>query len=262
MDGELYALGRGAHPRLAVPPEAFDRCVAAAVSQQPAPSPQTLPLGDLYLACGCVERTPGAAAAFTAAFQPTIRRAVARVLAGSAEREDAEARTMDMLLVGGGQPKLSQYLGQGPLEHWIAVVAIRVAVSMARGETAELRLRQKAAADATVGVSAELQLMKHELRMELEAAVGEALARLPDRERLVLRLYLVSGMTLEAIGKSFDVTHSTVSRWLTHARESILADVQRSLGERLKVANADLASFARLVMSELDVSVTRLLGAA
>ena len=148
-----------------------------------------------------------------------------------------------------GNPKLSQYLGQGPLEHWVTVVAIRVAVSMGRAETAEMRLRQKAAADATGAGNAELQLMKHELRAELEAAVGEALARLPDRERLVLRLYLVSGMTLEAIGKTFDVTHSTVSRWLTHARESMLADVQSSLGERLKVANADLASFARMVMS-------------
>jgi RNA polymerase sigma-70 factor (ECF subfamily) len=262
MDGELYALGRRAHPELAVCPEAFDRCLAAAVAHQPAPSPRALPLGDLYLACGCIERTPGAAVAFKTRFQRTIRRAVARVLANAAEREDAEQRTLDVLLVGGGQPKLGQYLGQGPLEHWVTVVAIRIAVSMGRAESAEMRLRQKAADDATGACSAELLLMKHEVRAELEAAVGEALAGLPDRERLMLRLYLVSGMTLEAIGKSFDVTHSTVSRWLTHARARILEDVQRSLGERLKVANADLASFARLVMSDIDVSVSRLLGAA
>jgi RNA polymerase sigma-70 factor (ECF subfamily) len=69
-------------------------------------------------------------------------------------------------------------------------------------------------------------------------------------------------MSLAAISKSFAVTPPTVSRWLAQSRDTILTEVQRMLGDRLKVARADLASFARLVMSELDVSISRLLGAA
>jgi RNA polymerase sigma-70 factor (ECF subfamily) len=244
-----------------VPKGAFEKRLAAAAGQRPDPPPDAMVLGDLYLACACAEQVPRAAAAFKGRYQRTIRRAIARVLTGAADREEAEQRTLDTLLVG-TQPKLSQYLGHGPLENWISVVAIRVAVSMGRSQSAELRLRQKAVAEATGAVSPEVMFMKRELRAELETAVGAALQRLPDRERLVLRLYLVSGMTLEAIGKSFGVTHSTVSRWLTSARESLLADVQRTLGERLKLARADLASIARLVMSQLDLSISRLLGAA
>jgi len=261
MGREPYAVGRAAHPDLVVPKEAFERRLAAAVSLHPAPSPEALALGDLYFACACAERVPQAAAMFKARYHRIIRRATARVLTSAADREEAEQRTLDTLLVG-NQPKLSQYLGHGPLENWVSVVAIRVAVSMGRSQSAELRLRQKAVAEATGAVSPEVLSMKRELRVALEGAVEEALQRLPDRERLVLRLYLVSGMTLEAIGKTFGVTHSSVSRWLTGARETLLADVQRTLGERLKLAGGDLASIARLVMSQLDLSISRLLGAA
>jgi RNA polymerase sigma-70 factor (ECF subfamily) len=161
-----------------------------------------------------------------------------------------------------GAPKISKYLGHGPLESWVAVTAIRVAVSFGRSESAERRLRDKAVADAAGGVDPEALAIKGELRRELEVAIEGALRRIEDRERLILRLYLVSGMTLAAIGKSFGVSQATVSRWLVKARESVLADVRRQLGERLQVPRGELASIARLVASQIDISISRLLGAA
>ena len=188
---------------------------------------------------------------------------MSRVLLGSADREDAEQRTRRVLLVGDdGSPKIAKYLGHGPLESWVAVTAIRVAVSFGRSESAERRLREKAIAEAAGGVDPEALVIKGELRRELEAAIEAALRRLEDRERLVLRLYLVSGMTLAAIGKTFDVTQPTVSRWLVRARESVLDDVRRELGERLQVAKDELASIANLVASQLDISISRVLGTA
>ena len=103
--------------------------------------------------------------------------------------------------------------------------------------------------------------MKGEVRRELEMAVQEALQRLEDRERLVLRLYLVSGMTLAAIGKTFGVTQQTVSRWLQKARDSVLADVGRAVVERLKLPSDDVTSMIRFVASQLDISISRLLAA-
>jgi RNA polymerase sigma-70 factor (ECF subfamily) len=257
-----YALGRAAYPHLAVSPGRFADRLAAWSAQQTNGSASEPLIPDLYLACACSDRVAGAATTFQTAYGDGIRRAVARVLSNPIEREDAQQRTLDALLVGEGKPKLDQYLGQGPLGHWVAVVAIRTAVSMGRAQTAEVRLRQKAVAEAASVISPELLLIKQELRAELETAVGEALRRLPDRERLALRLYLVSGMPLAAIAKSFGVSGPTVSRWLARARETIVRDVHRALGERLKVDKSDLKSFARLVMSELNVSISRLLGAA
>jgi len=102
--------------------------------------------------------------------------------------------------------------------------------------------------------------VKGEIRRELQAAVKEALGRLEERERLVMRLWLVSGSTLSNIGKALGVTQQTVSRWLAAAREEILKDVQRNLAARLKISREELPSFARLIQSQLDVSISRLLG--
>jgi RNA polymerase sigma-70 factor (ECF subfamily) len=104
--------------------------------------------------------------------------------------------------------------------------------------------------------------MKGEIRREVEADFEQALERLEDRERLLLRLYLVSGMTMEDIGKTLGVAHQTVSRRLVKARKRLLADVRDQLAGLLKVSKSELRSIVRLVASELNLSISRLLGAA
>jgi RNA polymerase sigma-70 factor (ECF subfamily) len=260
---QALARGRAAHPGLGVTEAAFGRCLARATEGRAGASRDQLPVEDLYLACACAEGVRGAAEAFEARFGKIIRRAVARVAATAAEREEAEQRTRDHLLVRGddGAPKIAKYRGEGPLANWVSVAAIRLAVSLGRSESAERRLREKAAGEAA-GPNPELLVMKGELRREFEVAVESALAQLEERERMVLRLYLVSGMTLTAIGKTFGITQQAVSKTLERARTSVLGDVRRRLGERLKLPKGELASVLRLVGSRLDISISRLLGAA
>jgi RNA polymerase sigma-70 factor, ECF subfamily len=255
----LYERGRAAHPGLVVPEAAFGRCLERAVAGCPI---EMLAVEDLYLACACACGIPGAVEAFEARLGKVVRRAVSRVLVARDQREEAEQRARQHLFVADGTapPKIAKYLGYGPLEAWVSVAAIRVAISLGRAETAELRLREKAIAEAA-GPSPEILYMKGELRRELEVAVQEALQGLEDRERLVLRLFLVSGMTLKAIAKTFGVTQQTVSRWLQKARDSVLADVRRALVERLKLPSDEVMSMIRLVASQLDVSISRLLAA-
>ena len=258
-----FARGRAAHPDLDLSEQAFERFIARAVKDTSARDLAALPVEDLYLACACAEDVPGAAAAFERRLGPVVRRAVARVLSTAGECEEAEQRTRYHLLVRteAGPPKIASYRGEGPLASWVSVAAIRLAVSMGRVATSERRLLAKTAGEAA-GENPELLLMKEELREEFEAAVRAALARLGDRERLVLRLYLVSGMTLTSIGKTFDVTQQTISRWLAAARADVLTDVQSALKARLQLPGGDMTSVARLLISQLDISISRLLGAA
>jgi RNA polymerase sigma-70 factor (ECF subfamily) len=220
-----------------------------------------LAIEDLYLACACAERVRGAAAVFERRFGRVIRRAVSRVLTTADERQEAEQRAWQHLLVdfSSGPPRIAQYLGQGPLEKWVSVAAMRIAISFGRAESAERRLREKTIAEAA-GVDAEALLMKGELRDAFEAAVKESLGRLSPRERLVLKLYLVSGMTLDAIGKSLGVTRQAVAKTLARARESIVAEVEIAVQRSLEISKEDLASILRFVASQLDVSISRVLG--
>jgi RNA polymerase sigma-70 factor (ECF subfamily) len=180
------------------------------------------------------------------------------------DRDEAEQLTRRALLVRSqaGPPKIASYAGEGPLESWVSVTAIRTAISLGRSGGTERQLRDRTLGEAAGGADPELLVMKGELRAQVEAAFEQALERLGDRERLLLRLYLVSGMTMEDIGKTFDVAHQTVSRWLVRARKQVLAIVRRELARRLKISRSELRSIVRLVASQLNLSISRLLGPA
>src|SRR5262245_12388288 len=136
--GALYARGRAAHPKLRVAEDAFGRCLARCAGESPARALDKLAIEDLYLACACAERVRGAAAVFEADYAKVIRRAVSRVIAAEGDRDDAEQRVRQHLLVGRGAgaagPAIAKYPGRAPLAKWIPVVAIRVAISLNRTE--------------------------------------------------------------------------------------------------------------------------------
>jgi RNA polymerase sigma-70 factor len=136
---------------------------------------------------------------------------------------------------------------------------MRIAIAFGRTESAERRLREKAIAEAS-GVDPEALFSKGELRDAFESAVTEALAALKPRERLVMKLFLVSGMTLDAIGKSLGITRQAVSKTLARARETIVERVEASVQRTLKMTKEDLTSILRYVASQLDVSISRALG--
>jgi RNA polymerase sigma-70 factor (ECF subfamily) len=254
----LYVRGRQAHPRVVVPEPAFGRHLARCAAGGTPDSLAGIAVEDVYLACACAEQVQGAAAAFEDRFGRVIRRAVSRVLATADERQEAERRAWQQLLGGGDEPaRIAEYRGRGPLEKWISVAAMRVAIAIGRSESAERRLRDKAITEAS-GIDPE-RMLKGELRTAFETAVSQALGQLKPRERLVLKLYLVSGMTLEAIGKTLGVTRQAITKTLANARETLVTEVGTSVRERLKVSKDDLASLLRYVASQLDVSISRVL---
>lgn len=260
---EAYARGRAAYPKLSLSESAFRRFLGRVLAGRTPSAIEKLNGAELFFACACAEQIDGAAKLFEERFVPIIRRAVARVLSEPAEREEAVQRTRQHLLVSDRErpPNIAKFRGEGPLASWVAVASIRLAVSMGRSATSERRLRTKAA-NEIAGADPEILLMKGQIRRELEAAVAAALQRLDDRERLLLRLYLVSGMTVAAIGRSLGLSQSTVSRHIAGARDRLLDDVRRTLGERLRLPREEMSSLVRLVASRLDVSLSRLLGAA
>jgi RNA polymerase sigma-70 factor (ECF subfamily) len=259
----LYARGRMAHPGLAVGEEAFGRYLARCVDGGSAG--RATPLGDLaaedlYLACACAARLQGAAAAFEQKCGGAIRRAVSRVLATRDEQQAAEQRAWEYLIVEecGGPPRIGQYLGRAPLEKWVSVASMRLAITLGRTESTERRLRDKTIAEVA-GVDADVLSKEGDLRAAFDGAVSDALGQLKARERLVLKLFLVSGMTLDAIGKSLGITRQAASKTIARARENIIKHVKASVQESLQMSKEDLASVLRHVASQLDGTISRVL---
>jgi len=258
------ARGRAAFPLLDAGDEAFAAHLGrvARLGETDAGELSALPIEDLYLACACLAGTAGAAEAFDARYGAPIRGAIARIV-GAADTDEAHQQLMQSLLVGGpaGPPKIGSYAGKAPLERWLGVSARRAALMWLRENRTEQNARAAAGAEPGAGGHTPLETayMKETYRREFEKALAEALDRLPEQERALLRLHLVNGVSLEKIGTMFSVSQPTASRWLAAARTKLLDDVKQALAPRLGTSSAELASLAGMVASRIDLSLSTLL---
>ena len=222
----------------------------------------TLAIEDLFLACACLAGVEGAAAAFSARHGATIRGTIARIVRG-ADNGEVEQQLVASLLVGSvaGPARIGSYAGKAPLDRWLGVAAQRAALMWLRENRTEARARDGAAAEPAAGgdTHPEMAFLKDRYRGDFEQALKDSLARLPERERTLLRLHLVNGVSVEKIGQMFAVSQPTASRWLAAARETMLGDIKSTLGNRLGASSQELASLAGMVASRLDLSLSMLL---
>ena len=101
--------------------------------------------------------------------------------------------------------------------------------------------------------------MRMRYKTEFEDAVRDALAALPDRDRLLLRLTAVSGLSHEQIANIYKVNQSTVSRWIARARADVLEATERNVCSKLGVKRDEFLSLAGLLVSRIDLSISRVL---
>jgi RNA polymerase sigma-70 factor (ECF subfamily) len=273
MDAELVDLLDAAHAAgalawapVALGREEFARHLAGCVARTANPGDcvaalKTLHVSDLYLACAAGLGVPQARERFVRQFLLPIDGAVRAVGPSTGFLEDVRQELHERLLLSSsGPPKILQYGGRAALASWVGVAARRAALQILRGNEARQRLVHDIA-DEELGVQLdpELQYVKARYKEAFKVAVSAAIARLSPRERTILRLHCVGGLTLARIAIMLGVDESTVSRWEKRARESILDETNVQLSKNLGVAANDLPSLVRLATSQLQVSVARLL---
>jgi RNA polymerase sigma-70 factor, ECF subfamily len=255
----LCTRGRVARPTFSVDDESFvahlARCGAAVEDGL------ALHAEDLFLACACLAGDHTAVAQLHAESKDALGQHLSRIRGALAIREEVEQQLWSTVLVGtGGAPKLATYAGRGPITAWMGVAAQRVALMALRQERAEARARQEASAQVSlVDQDPELVVIKERFREQLNAAVAAALACLTDREKTIFRLHLVDRLTLETIGRSYGVHHSTVLRWLAAARERIVEEAKAHLRATMPISTGEFDSIARLLLSQLDLNISRAL---
>jgi RNA polymerase sigma-70 factor (ECF subfamily) len=154
----------------------------------------------------------------------------------------------------------SSFSGRGPLSSWLAVAAQREALTLKRaGSRRERTADEHAASVFPDSRDPELIYMKERYREEFQETFRIAIADLSDRDRVVLRLNLVNHLSLTKIGAMYGVNQSTVTRWIARAREQIIDCMLRRFRERTGLNRSEFESVVRLVQSELDFNVSRLL---
>ncbi|HEX3697251.1 MAG TPA: sigma-70 family RNA polymerase sigma factor [Polyangia bacterium] len=264
--GAAHAVGAEAWAPIQLGREEFVRHLAGCVARTANPGDaaaalKTLHLTDLYLACAAGLGVAQARERFVSQFLLPIESAVRAIGNSAGFVEDVRQEIHERLLLpSSGPPKILQYGGRAALASWVGVAARRAALQVLRERGARQRLAQDTA-DEELGVQLdpELEYVKNRYREAFKVAVSGAIAALSTRERMILRLHCVGGLSLARIATMLAVDESTVSRWEKRARETIFGGTNVRLSENLGVAHDDLPSLVRLVSSQLQLSVARLL---
>ncbi len=175
--------------------------------------------------------------------------------------ELAQAVRERLLSQKAGGPKLARYDAQGPLSAWLRTVAARTSANARRGHARE-DATASVPESAAPGADAELALLRLEHRAHFKAAFALAVGTLSPRERTVLKLHTLDGLSLARIGAIYRKDASTVSRWLEQTRETLRARTRAALASALKLEAAELDSVLRAADSQLTVSLAGLLEGA
>jgi len=247
----LYASAKLAWPGVNADPDEF-RARAAACDGQ-------LASADLYLAIACAAGDTAAIAALEEHRLPEVRRALSRIRVDGAAADDIEQRVRTKVLVG-APPKIASYTGRGSLAAWLRAIAVHEALSTNRADKRRGPHDGPSAIERMAAPeSPEMAQLRARYAVPFQAAFAEALASLGPRDRNVLRLVYLEGLTAEQVGLAYGVHRVSVARWLGQIRESLFERTRAILCEKLALGSAEIHSITRMCLSQIDVSLDRLL---
>jgi RNA polymerase sigma-70 factor (ECF subfamily) len=271
LEGRLSALvevGRSSWPDQRIDDEVFVGHVAERLPAEAEAEVERaldhLHVADLHVACAAALGVPGAVEAIEDGYLSAVAGAV-RTVDGSPGFVDEVCQVLrDRLFLpgaSGAAPRIASYTGRHPLPNWLSMAARRTALNLRRGEAAHARAGAAALAQAlpAPGEDPELDYLRTRYQTEFRDALKAAIAALTERERLLLRLHIVEGMTHDRIAPMYRVHQGTITRWIGGARESLAAAAERLLRERLSLSASEFHSLAKLVDTQMHLSLARLL---
>jgi RNA polymerase sigma-70 factor (ECF subfamily) len=260
---EAFAKARTARPDLVVEANRFVRhLIRHVLSARERGSDGTdLVWEDLYLACACAAGDRAAIAELDRIAAREIARVGARLkLDGDTLDEVAQTLRHKLLLAPaiGGDPKIADYAGRGRLARWLGAAAKRIAQSLDRGR-ARMRPIEDMEEAPAITEGPELAYLRQRYAGEYKLAFEDALGSLPVRSRLLLRMHLLEGLTVDEIARVSGEHRSSTWRALKAARESVVDRARRLLEQRLKLTSSEFESLIFVLGSELDFSLSLLL---
>ena len=174
---------------------------------------------------------------------------------------------MIKLFVGtaGKQPAIASYRGDAKLSTWLQVVARRCARDVHRHDDAR-RVGDDRRRDIEVMLASAIagddvpQALKASYLADFKRAFQQAFETLSTRERTMLRYELVDKLSRDQIGRVYGVSRATVGRWRRECRDKLYEQTRANFEAALRAGDDELDSVMRLIESQLEVSLSRLLG--
>ena len=205
----------------------------------------------LVLAAACAAGLAPALAALDRDVLPDVRKALLR-RADAALVEDVLQQTRVKLVLG-TPPGFTQYAGRGPLRGFVRTVAVHLLANLEAAkkpmDSDERLAMLPGAAEVEAG------LLRADQQQHFKEAFAAAVAGLTVRQRSLLRLNLVEGLSIDEIAPMFGAHRSSAARWLSEAKDSLAKLTRQELASRLRLEGEALESLLRSVQNRFDLSL-------
>jgi RNA polymerase sigma-70 factor len=224
--------------------------------------PGQLVLGELFLATACARGDAVAWEHFADAFLPALQR-LARQACG--RRQDGEDLAQSIVLSLMRRPeKIAGYDGRATLTAWLRVVVSRAAVDHFRRSAREVPLEETGDRGEEMAgpVQDPASALDDGLGTVLAGTLAAEIGRLPAHERLLLNLYYLEDVPLQAIGRQFGIHEATVSRQMKRLRSRLQSGVERELRRRHGLRRSELRGLWQQAAARGDFMLDRALGKA
>jgi RNA polymerase sigma-70 factor (ECF subfamily) len=215
---------------------------------------------ELALAVACLAGDAAAIRAFNDEMFDRVDRVLSRLGLSAADADDVKQDVRTKLLVSNdaGDAKLALYRGTGPLAHWVASVAGREALgSMRKKKPTDAIDDDDFLADAAD--DPELVTLKAQHGAAFKEAFQAAVRELGSRERGILRALVVDDRSVNEVAAVYGIHRVTASRWVSELRADLLKRTRNQLRDRFQLDANSLESAMRMLDSNLDLSLYRLL---
>jgi RNA polymerase sigma-70 factor, ECF subfamily len=244
--------------------QCLDRKRASGASS---PGWDQLNAADLYIVAAVLTQKRGASEAFGKAFLVANRGALARLGLSDAAIDDALQIVRERMLVPseGTAARITSQVGDGELAALMRVVVIRTGMNLKRTDH-RLSLEDEGVFEHLIAAqNPQTELLAAEARTLLRTSLSAAINTLNERDKTLLRLHLFHKMSIDDLGRMYDVHRATAARWLgkIHAqldlatREQLakaLATSTDHLDSVLAIARSGLSSGFSNVWAELGIS--------
>jgi RNA polymerase sigma-70 factor (ECF subfamily) len=255
----LWEAVRHAWPTVAIEETRFFAFLGERAGERPLAS---LHATDLYLACACIDGDAAALRGFEALLDE-VGRKVRRLAVDQDALAEAKQKLRHHVLLPRGErpPALADYNGQGELGGWLRIALGRQILRSTPQQKREVRLDTgETALVAGADDDPETAFLKAHYQREFKDAFAAALDALADEDRRALHYAVVERLSIDEIALLEGTHRATAARRVERARERLAERTREALYARLALAPAQLQSVLRLISSQIDVSVRRLLG--
>jgi RNA polymerase sigma-70 factor (ECF subfamily) len=255
---QLVALCQQAHqqyPGLAID----DRDLVAAIAARATSTHGYLDrccAGDLALAIAASRGSQAAIAEVERAYRVTIDSLCRRFASATHTADELKQLLHDKLFVG-TPPKIADYAGQGYLERWLRVTAVRIFLGKGAPDLEPVNLTVDRHRAPLAGRCDHVKSQHH---VAVSAAMQEAAKQLDPGDRHLLRQHVVAKLSIEQLAAVLGIERATAVRRIARAREQLVGHTRRGLAQYL--AAHELDQVIAVVSSELDVLIEQLLATA